>query len=159
LDLGVDRDDVVGALDAIVDGGERVVDLGEVNGRVFVNNVSIGVYGHAVQRASYRNAKIRTLVDTVPDLVEPETKPDVRWHGPDGAVHDANVAIIVSNNPYRLGPALGAGTRPSLDRGVLGVAVLDALGKEVGMSAWTTPSFEVEAQAPVPVGSDGEALV
>src|SRR3954468_24400944 len=35
LDLGVDRDDVVGALDAFVDGGERLVDLAEVNGRVF----------------------------------------------------------------------------------------------------------------------------
>ena len=33
LDLGVNRDDVVGALDAFVDGGERVVDLAEVNGR------------------------------------------------------------------------------------------------------------------------------
>ena len=42
LDLGVDRDDVVGALDAFVDGGEHLVDLGEVNGRVFVNNVSMG---------------------------------------------------------------------------------------------------------------------
>ena len=40
LDLGIDRDDVVGALDAFVDGGERPVDLGDVNGRVFVNNVS-----------------------------------------------------------------------------------------------------------------------
>ena len=44
LDLGVDRDDVVGALDAFVDGGERLVDLAEVNGRVFVNNASLGVY-------------------------------------------------------------------------------------------------------------------
>ena len=59
LDLGVDRDDVVGALDAFVDGGERVVDLGEVNGRVFVNNVSLGVYAEAVQRTGYRPAKIR----------------------------------------------------------------------------------------------------
>ena len=51
LDLGVDRDDVVGALDAFVDGGrERRVDLAEVNGRVFVNNVSLGVYAEAVQR-------------------------------------------------------------------------------------------------------------
>jgi hypothetical protein len=36
LDLGVDRDDVVGALDAFVDGGEHRVDLAEVNERVFV---------------------------------------------------------------------------------------------------------------------------
>ena len=42
--LGVDRDDVVGALDAFTNGRERVVDLAEVNGRVFVNNVSLGVY-------------------------------------------------------------------------------------------------------------------
>ena len=50
LDLGVDREDVVGALDAFVDGGERIVDLAEVNGRVFVNNVSLGLYADAVQR-------------------------------------------------------------------------------------------------------------
>ena len=50
LDLGVDRDDVVGALDAFVDGDERIVDLAGVNGRVFVNNVSLGLYAEAVQR-------------------------------------------------------------------------------------------------------------
>ena len=69
LDLGVDRDDVVGALDAFVDGGERTVDLAEVNGRVFVNNVSLGLYAEAVQRQEYRDAKIRTLLDTVPDTL------------------------------------------------------------------------------------------
>ena len=71
LDLGVDRDDVVGALDAFVDGGERTVDLAEVNGRVFVNNVSLGLYAEAVQREGYRDAKIRTLLDTVPDMLGP----------------------------------------------------------------------------------------
>ncbi|HEY7267927.1 MAG TPA: diacylglycerol kinase family protein, partial [Solirubrobacterales bacterium] len=60
LDLGVDRDDVVGALDAFVEGGEHRVDLGEVNGRVFVNNVSLGLYADAVQRPGYREAKLRT---------------------------------------------------------------------------------------------------
>ena len=71
LDLGVDRDDVVGALDAFVDGGERTVDLAEVNGRVFVNNVSLGLYAEAVQREGYRDAKLRTLLDTVPDVLGP----------------------------------------------------------------------------------------
>ena len=69
LDLGVDREDVVGALDAFVDGGERVVDLADVNGRVFVNNVSLGIYAEAVQQPGYRNAKLRTLLDTIPDAV------------------------------------------------------------------------------------------
>jgi diacylglycerol kinase family enzyme len=159
LDLGVDRDDVIGALDAIVDGGERVVDLGEVNGRVFVNNVSIGLYGQAVQRTSYRNAKVRTLVETVPDVLGPKAEPAVRWRGPDGVAHEGNEGILVSNNPYRLEAAPGTGTRPRLDRGVLGVAVLGAPGDGAALREWAAPSFEIEARAPVPVGVDGEALV
>ena len=126
LDLGVDRGDVVGALDAFVDGGERLVDLGEVNGRTFVNNVSLGVYGEAVQRAGYRNAKVRTLLETVPDVLGPGKKPDLRWLGPDGEQHEGAAAAIVSNNAYRLGHGVGDGTRPRLDGGSLGVAVLAA---------------------------------
>ena len=83
LDLGVDRDDVVGALDAFVDGGERRVDLAEVNGRVFVNNVSLGLYAEAVQRPGYREAKIRTILDTVPDMLgRRAAELDLRWRGP-----------------------------------------------------------------------------
>src|SRR3954454_4222203 len=63
VDRGVDRDDVVGALDAFVDGGEKFVDLAEVNGRVFVNNVSLGIYAEALQQEAYRAAKLRTLLD------------------------------------------------------------------------------------------------
>ncbi len=69
LDLGVDRDDVVGALDAFVNGGERRVDLAEVNGRVFVNNVSFGLYAEAVQRKGYRDAKLRTILETAPEVL------------------------------------------------------------------------------------------
>ena len=80
LDLGVDRDDVVGALDAFVDGGERRVDLAEVNDRVFVNNVSLGLYADAVQRPGYREAKLQTLLDTVPDVLGPDAKPsNLSW--------------------------------------------------------------------------------
>ena len=42
LDLGLDRDDVVGALDAFSSGIPRTIDLATVNGRVFVNNASLG---------------------------------------------------------------------------------------------------------------------
>src|SRR5207245_3602088 len=85
LDLGVDRDDVVGALDALVDGRERVVDLAEVNGRVFVNNVSLGLYAEAVQRPGYREAKLHTLLDTVPSVLGPDARPpQLLWKGPAG---------------------------------------------------------------------------
>ena len=124
LDLGVDRDDVVGALDAFVDGGERRVDLAEVNGRVFVNNVSLGLYADAVQRTGYRDAKLRTILDTVPEVLGPEgTGLDLRWTGPGGHEHGAGAAILVSNNRYRLGRAVGSGTRPRIDDGLLGITV------------------------------------
>lgn len=159
LDLGVDRDDVVGALDAFVDGGERVVDLGEVNGRTFVNNVSLGVYGHAVQKAGYRNAKVRTLLETVPAILGPRAQPDLRWRAPDGREHEGAAAIVVSNNRYRLGHVMGDGTRPRLDEGLLGVAVIDAPGEEPGLRSWTIPSYRIDARDAVPAGVDGEAVV
>ena len=161
LDLGVDRDDVVGALDALVNGRERRVDLAEVNGRVFVNNVSLGVYAEAVQQAGYRDAKLRTLAETAPRLLGPEgTPPDLRWTGPDGHEHGSADVMLVSNDRYLLGRAIGSGTRPRLDAGLLGVAV--AFGGNGGshrrrLLAWTAPEFEIRSESAVPAGIDGEA--
>ena len=90
LDLGVDRDDVVGALDAFVTGGEHRVDLAEINGRVFVNNASLGIYAEAVQREGYRDAKLRTMLDTMPDVLgsqQTDATSDLGWRGPDGTQH------------------------------------------------------------------------
>jgi diacylglycerol kinase family enzyme len=167
LDLGVDRDDVVGALEAFVDGGERRVDLAEVNGRIFVNNVSLGLYAEAVQRAGYREAKLRTILDTLPDVIGPEGEGlDLRWRGPGGHEHSSEAAILVSNNRYRLGRAVGSGTRPRIDDGLLGVTVASAptgRGRRGRLPQrpwreWSTQEFEVDADGPIPAGIDGEAV-
>ena len=58
--------------------------------------------------------------------------------------------MLVSNDPYRLGRALGSGTRPRLDGGVLGIAALQAgaAGDEgKRMQEWAAPSFEVHSDA------------
>jgi hypothetical protein len=165
LDLGVDRNDVIGALDAFVTGGEKRVDLAEVGGRVFVNNASLGLYAEAVQSKGYRDAKVRTILDTVPKLLGPEGAGDSRelsWTGPDGAPNRSAAIILVSNNPYRLGAVPGAGTRPRMNQGVLGVGVIGAAGEKGRLriaSDWSTPEFIVEAPDSVPVGVDGEALI
>jgi diacylglycerol kinase family enzyme len=165
LDLGVDRDDVVGALDALVDGGERRVDLAEVNGRVFVNNVSLGVYADAVQRPEYRDAKLRTIVSTFPDSLGSEngdSASGLHWTGPAGTREGPAPALLVSNNAYRLGRAVGSGTRPHVDAGVLGITVFDPPGHAPSARPWrewTARRFEVGSDRPVNAGIDGEAAV
>ena len=74
--------------------------------------------------------------------------------------------ILVSNNVYRLGRAIGSGTRPRIDGGVLGIAVMEAPGARGRADGWrglwrqwSAPSFEVGSAAPVPAGVDGEALM
>jgi diacylglycerol kinase family enzyme len=164
LDLGVDREDVVGALDAFVSGGERHVDLADVNGRVFVNNVSLGLYAEAVAQPGYRDAKLHTLLDAVPDALGPTAAaPNLRWR--DATSQESAAAILVSNNAYRLGRAVGSGTRPRLDQAVLGVTVLaptvpgaDASTHRLAMQQWTAPMFEIESDGPVAAGIDGESL-
>ncbi len=144
------------------------MDLAEVNGRVFVNNVSLGLYAEAVQRDDYRDAKVRTLLDTAPDVLGPDGgELDLRWRGEGGQVHHSGAMVLVSNNRYRLGRAIGSGTRPRIDDGLLGITVLaEPSGRgEEGRSLqrplreWSAPDFEVEADSPVAAGIDGEALV
>jgi diacylglycerol kinase family enzyme len=157
LDLGVDRNDVVGALDAFTKGGERVVDLAEVNGRVFVNNVSLGVYAEAVQKDGYRDAKLRTIAETAPAVLGTnEEGLELRWTGADDREHETGAVVLVSNDRYRLGRVLGSGTRPRLDAGVLGITVAggDAAKR---IAEWSAETLEVRSDAPVAAGIDGEA--
>ena len=87
-DLGLDPNHLVGALDAFTEALELSIDLGDVNGRPFLNNVSLGVYGAAVQRESYRDAKARTLFETAAEVLGPSAElPGVRL------VDDLGVAV------------------------------------------------------------------
>jgi diacylglycerol kinase family enzyme len=177
LDLGLDRDDVVGALDAFTDGVERRIDLGSLNERVFVNNASLGVYARVVQSDAYRDGKLGTWRRMLPEMLGRDAEAgDLLFDAP----HErdwANASLVmVSNNPYQLRRFRGAGTRPRLDTGRLGifatrmrgagaVAKLVTLGtigqhrRLGGVLQWSSLDFEVRATAPVAVGLDGEALV
>ena len=69
LDLGLDREDPARCLDALRDGVEARIDLGEINGRPFVNNASFGAYAEIVESPAYRDDKRGTTLDTLPDLL------------------------------------------------------------------------------------------
>ena len=176
LDLGLDRDDVVGALDAYGEAFERSIDLATVNGSTFVNNVSLGLYATVVQSDAYRDAKLSTTLDQLPDLLGRSSEPfHLRFTTPAGDRFDNAHVIHVSNNPYATHSFVGGGSRPRLDGGVLGVTTLRidraadvpallALVKAGrvesfrGYREWTATSFRVDADEPVAAGVDGEAM-
>jgi diacylglycerol kinase family enzyme len=163
LDLGVNRHDLAGALDAFSDAVERRIDLAEVNGRMFLNNVSLGIYGEAVRQSAYRDAKMRTLLETAETVLGPSGKPPaLRLVDDAGREHAQLAVVLVSNNPYALAMVdrPGLGSRPTLDSGLLGILVLDAPDtKPPPGRAWSVPNFEVFAPARVPAGIDGEAVL
>jgi diacylglycerol kinase family enzyme len=160
LDLGVDRHDLLGALEAFIDGVERLIDLGSVNGRLFLNNVSLGVYGEAVRQSTYRDAKARTLLETAREVLGPSAAaPELRVVDNLGHEHRHPAVVLVSNNPYALDRPMAPGTRPRLDSGRLGVVVIDAPGSSpLPGRAWTATSVVVHGPAPVHAGIDGEAV-
>ena len=177
LDLGLDRGDVIGALDAFTDGVERRIDLASLNERIFVNNASLGVYAQVVQSDAYRDAKLGTWKQMLPEMLGRDAIDiDLQFDAPHAKNWPDASLVIVSNNPYQLRRLRGAGTRPRLDTGNLGifatrirgagaVAKLVTLGtigqhrRFGGVRQWSCIEFEVRASGPVAVGLDGEALV
>jgi diacylglycerol kinase family enzyme len=122
-DLGLDRDDPLAAL-AAFDGAERRVDVGRVNGRLFLNNLSLGLYAdlvvgrehhrrrgevlaglRAVRRLAGEHRRLRALVDG--ELVETRV-------------------LLVANNPYELN-LFNIGERPSLTEGRLHLSTSSGL--------------------------------
>ncbi|MGO8723588.1 MAG: diacylglycerol/lipid kinase family protein [Acidimicrobiales bacterium] len=173
-DLGIDRRHPARALDAFGAARETTIDLGEVNGDVFVNNVSLGLYASIVASQKYREAKRRTVAEMLPDLLGPRAKPfDLVVDGPDGTITNAQV-VQISNNPYVLSSVNGFGSRSRLDGGVLGVATLTVNGpsdvnrlvaleaaghpeRYQGWRDWTTTNLEVRGPSMLAAAVDGEA--
>jgi diacylglycerol kinase family enzyme len=174
LDLGLDPDDLAHAMTAFRRGVEARVDLAEVNGQVFVNNVSLGIYAAMVRSRHYRRSRVRAVLDELPDLIGPDSAPlPLRLRAPDGAEHSGSHALLVSNNPYRLGGLGHSAWRPRLDSGSLGVltvrvedgraaarlALLELFGRghlSPGYSRWSAATLTVDADGPTPAGLDGE---
>ncbi|HEV8651830.1 MAG TPA: diacylglycerol kinase family protein [Actinomycetes bacterium] len=177
MDLGLDRDDVVAALDAFGAAVERRIDLGMVGDRVFVNNATVGLYAKIVQSPAYRDHKVGTALELLPEMLGPDAAPfDLRFTGPDGTKHDSAHLIMVSNDRYELGRAEGFGSRRRIDTGSLGiVAARFQSGQDAarfarrqsfgrtrrpeGWLEWSDTSFEVRSGRPVEIGIDGEALL
>jgi diacylglycerol kinase family enzyme len=170
LDLGLDREDPSACLDALSDGVELRVDLGIINGRVFVNNASFGAYAEVVETPAYRGDKLNTTLNLLPDLLQGHRGARLRAKA-GGAEIIGPQALLIGNNPYGTGDIAGLSRRARLDRGILGVvgvkvySARQAVGllrgtHGTGLAVLTTKHVEIDADAPqIPVGIDGEAAM
>ena len=122
-DLGLDLRDPGRALDALVDGEPAQVDLGVLGSRVFINNVSFGVYADALLEPGYREDKPRAFAAVAPDYAKGKQWVEARVDTPWGTIEFPQV-VLVSNNPYHLATPRWLGRRFSLSTGQLGVIVL-----------------------------------
>ncbi len=119
-DLGLDREDPIGALNAFR-GRERRIDVGRAGGRLFLNNVSLGLYARVVHRRTDHRRRREALARLQAWLIV-LTHREPLGITIDGRPNDTRL-VLVANNRYDLElPTLGA--RERLDEGVLYLYVL-----------------------------------
>lgn len=127
-DLGIPLD-VDEAAKVVLEGIVCKVDLGEVNGRIFLNNSSLGVYPAIVRLRDRYRTKVRgkwiaalwaglTVMRRSPFMA-------VRIVVEEKAIVRRTPLVLVANNEYRAS-GIQAGTRESLARGRLALYVLNA---------------------------------
>jgi diacylglycerol kinase family enzyme len=150
-DLGLDRDDPVGALDAF-SGEERRVDVGRVGDRRFLNNVSLGLYGRLVHRREHRRRRGQLFAGARALWLSLRERRHV-WARLDGEPVNARV-LLVANNGYEL-HTFAIGERARLD---------EARVHLYAAKGWLPRSWEervgerftIEAAEPLEAAVDGE---
>jgi Diacylglycerol kinase catalytic domain len=162
LDLGVDRDDLVGALDAFGEHG--------VSERSTWRRRTAASFSTTSRSAS--TAKPSSRLPTATRRYGHCSKPPRRCSGRVGHArglrlvddlgreHRDPAVVLVSNNPYALDRPVAPGTRPRLDGGELGIVVLDRPrpSADPPARAWSAAHLAADAAGPVHAGVDGEAV-
>lgn len=115
-DVGLDRSDPTTALDALVEGNERRIDVGRANDRLFLNNVSLGAYARLVHRREHHRRR-RDAFARLRALAIATTNRHSLGITVDGEPVTARV-VLISNNAYAL-DVFSIGERARLDEGQL----------------------------------------
>ncbi len=179
-DLGLPLD-LEGGIRLIASGQARPVDVGEVNGRVFLNNSSLGIYPNLVaERERYRRhgpARWLAAVLAVCRVFWRLPRHRVRVLAPGWVAVRRTTCLFIANNMYQL-DAFASATRLRLDTGrlclymanregrlaLLQLAVRALLGRLQPERDFTQVSLEsveisVQRRRRVRVALDGESLV
>lgn len=127
-DIGIPLD-VEEAIRVLLEGVVCKVDVGEVNGRIFLNNSSLGVYPAIVRLRERYRTRIwgKWLAAAWAGLAVLRRNPfmAVRIVIEEKTIVRRTPLVLVANNEYRMS-GISAGTRESLARGRLALYVLNA---------------------------------
>ena len=153
-DLGLDRVDPVAALEGFA-GEERRVDVGRVGQRLFLNNLSLGLYATLVHRREHHRRRRQVFAGLRALGRSLRRRPGV-WAKVDGEPVRARV-LLVANNAYELS-LFSIGERERLDEGRLHLYA----AKGVLPRTWDERSgtrFELEAPGgTIRAAVDGEPV-
>ena len=153
-DVGLDRGDPFAALHGFA-GEERRVDVGRVGDRLFLNNVSLGVYAALVHRREHHRRRGELLAGLRALWLGLRRRRGV-WAQLDGRPVRARI-VLAANNPYRLS-LFSIGERDSLDEGRLHLYTARGwLPRH-----WEEQSgerFTLDAPGPLSAAIDGEPTV
>lgn len=175
-DLGLDPKQIVDSLAGFT-GVERKIDVGNINGRIFLNNASFGLYADIVDNPNYRENKVQVSRQVLQDIVAGKKKPyDLQFSHKKIAVKKA-VQVLVGVNRYNTINLLELGQRQRLDEGVIQVTAVTELNNQLvkqllrmmsiqrfnelsdipGLYQWTSKSFVIKSsRKKIVVGVDGE---
>ena len=136
------------------------------------------LYAKIVQSQEYRDAKLKTAADMLPDMLGPDAEPfDLRFRGPTateyayGAPDPGLERPVPARPPGRARHARADGPRRARRAGVPDRNAAEAVqfvGLERGRpgcgafaagSSGTAPRFQIDSNAPVEIGIDGEAML
>lgn len=114
-DLGIPLE-IEAAIDVVCDGRTRDVDVGRVNGRLFLNNLSLGLYADLVHPREHhrRRGDVFAGLRALERVMRDHRRLRVQL---DGEVFQTRV-VLVANNAYDL-RLFNIGARPSLSEGRL----------------------------------------
>lgn len=132
-DIGMPRD-LEQAVEVLAQGKIVTVDVGEINGRVFLNNVSVGVYPYAVRRRElYRRllGMPKLYAMGYAALGAFWRLPTLKiWIDVDETQQFIETAFVfIGNNRYKNGLMPGVRRRPALNEGWLSVLYLRTVGR------------------------------
>ena len=177
-DLGLDLDDPLDALKAFA-GVERRVDVGRVSERIFVNNVSIGLYASFVHDPGRKTRnRLTAFLRMVPAAVGRSRTPlDVSFEVNGTLEHREALVVLVANNGYHVESLAELGERERLDEGLLHAYVIEAVSRRAlmglllkaatgdveeaeGLLEWAAPRLSVDLPGHrIHAAIDGEPVV